>query len=177
MQHIKITENLGELQRFIDSDNKTGICLEDTLKFFDKRRIFGQFESVKQSSIRVTQILTTLLVMLFYRSRNIYSYITRQYGKVANIVDSKYTYYDLLGNEYISWRTILYLFAMRYLSLSGRIGENIGKIRVLIFDDTPSEKSGVKIEVVSATGQGERPNRPKLCIWSIKHSTWKKGRD
>jgi hypothetical protein len=149
MQHIKITENLGEFQRFIDSDNKTGICLEDTLKFFDIRRIFGQFESVKQSGIRVTQILTTILVMLFYRSRNIYSYFTRQYGKLANIAGSKNPYYDLLGNEYISWRTILYLFAMRYLSLSGRIGEYIGKIRALIFDDSVLEKSGVKIEGVS----------------------------
>jgi hypothetical protein len=149
MQHIKITENLGEFQSFIDSDNKTGLCLEDTLQFFDIRRIFGQFESVKQSGIRVTQILTTLLVMLFYRSRNIYSYFTRQYGKVANIVGSKNPYYDLLGNEYISWRAILYLFASRYLSLSGRIGKCVGKIRALIFDDSALEKSGAKIEGVS----------------------------
>lgn len=149
MQHNKITENLGEFQSFIDSDNKTGLCLEDTLQFFDIRRIFGEFESVKQSGIRVTQILTTLLVMLFYRSRNIYSYFTRQYGKVANIVGSKNPYYDLLGNEYISWRAILYLFAMRYLSLSGRIGNCVGKIRALIFDDSALEKSGAKIEGVS----------------------------
>ena len=149
MQHIKITENLGEFQSFIDSDNKTGLCLEDTLQFFDIRRIFGKFESVKQSGIRVTQILTTLLVMMFYRSRNIYSYFTRQYGKVANIVGSKNPYYDLLGNEYISWRTILYLFASRYLSLSGRIDKCVVKIRALIFDDSALEKSGVKIEGVS----------------------------
>jgi len=149
MQHTKITENLGEFQSFIDSDNKTGLCLEDTLQFFEIRRIFGQFESVKQSGIRVTQILTTLLVMLFYRSRNIYSYFTRQYGKLANIVGSKNPYYDLLGNEYISWRTILYLFASRYLSLSRRIGKCVGKIRALIFDDSALEKSGVKIEGVS----------------------------
>ena len=141
MQHIKITENLGEFQSFIDSDNKTGLCLEDTLQFFDIRRIFGQFESVKQGGIRVTQILTTLLIMLFYRSRNIYSYFTRQYGKVANIAGSKNPYYDLLGNEYISWRGILYLFASRYLSLSGRIDKCVGKIRALIFDDSALEKS------------------------------------
>jgi hypothetical protein len=87
--------------------------------------------------------------MLFYRSRNIYSYFTRQYGKLANIIGSKNPYYDLLGNEYISWRTILYLFAMRYLHLSGRLSEYIGKNRALIFDDSTLEKSGVKIEGVS----------------------------
>jgi len=149
MQHTKITENLGEFQSFIDSDNKTGLCLEDSLRFFDIRRIFGKFESVKRRGIEVTHILISLLVMLFYRNRNIYSYFTRQYGKMANIVGSKNPYYDLLGNEYISWRTILFLFAARYLSLSGRIGRVVGKIRALIFDDSPLEKTGVKIEGVS----------------------------
>ena len=142
MQHMKITENLGEFQKFIDSDIKTGLCLEDTLKFFDIQRIFGRFESVKQSGIGVAMIMTNLLVMLFYRSRNIHSYFSRQFGKLGDREGSKNPYYDLLGNENISWRSILYLFAKRYLSLSGRIAEYSGKIRALIFDDSPIEKSG-----------------------------------
>jgi hypothetical protein len=149
MQHNKITENLGEFQRFIDSDNKTGLCLEDTLRFFDIRRIFGQFESVKQSGIRVTMIMTTLLVMLFYRSRNIHSYFSRLHGRKLDRDGSKNPYYDLLGNEHINWRVILYLFARRYLSLSSRIAAHSGKSRALIFDDSPLEKSGKKIEAVS----------------------------
>ena len=114
---MKITENLGEFQKFIDSDNKTGLCLEDTLKFFDIQRIFGQFESVKQSGIRVTLIMTTLLVMMFYRNRNIHSYFSRQNGRQMDRDGSKNPYYDLLGNENINWRSILYLFAKRYLNL------------------------------------------------------------
>jgi hypothetical protein len=149
MQHMKITENLGEFQKFIDSDDKTGLCLEDTLRFFDIQRIFGQFESVKQSGIRVTLILTTLLVMLFYRNRNIHNYFSRQFEKGVNKDGSKNPYYDLLGNEHINWRMILYLFAKRYLNLSGRIAEYSGKIMALIFDDSPVEKSGKKIEAVS----------------------------
>ena len=149
MQHTKVTKNFGEFQKFIDSDNKTGLCLEDSLKFFDIQRIFGKFESVKQSGIKVIFIMTSLLVMLFYRSRNIHSYFSRQFGKLADRNGSKNPYYDLLGNEYISWRSILYLFAKRYLNLSGRIAEYSGKIRALIFDDSPIEKSGKKIEAVS----------------------------
>lgn len=149
MQHTKITENLGEFQKFLDSDNKTGLCLEDTIKFFDIQRIFGQFESVKQSGIRVTMIMTTLLVMLFYRNRNIHSYFSRQYGKQAAREGSKNPYYDLLGNENINWRTILILYAKQYLRLSSRITAYCDKIRALIFDDTPIEKSGKKIEAVS----------------------------
>ncbi len=32
MQRIKITENLGEFQSSIDSDNKMGLCLEDVYR-------------------------------------------------------------------------------------------------------------------------------------------------
>ena len=83
MQHMKITDNLGEFQKFLDSDNKTGLCLEDTIRFFDTQRIFGQFESIKQNGLRVTMIMTNLLVILFYRNKSIYSYFSRQFGKQA----------------------------------------------------------------------------------------------
>lgn len=89
--------------------------------------------------------MTTLLVMLFYRSRNIHSYFSRQLEREG----SKNPYYDLLGNERINWRSLLYLFAKRYLSLSGRIAAHSHKIKALIFDDSPIEKSGKKIEAVS----------------------------
>ena len=146
---MKITKNLGEFQKFLDSDNKTGLCLEDTIKFFDIRRIFGQFESVKQRGVKVTLIMTNLLVMLFYRSRNIHSYFSRQYGKQAKREGTKNPYYDLLGNENISWRTILILYAKQYLRLSSRITAYCDRIRALMFDDSPIEKSGKKIEAVS----------------------------
>ncbi len=44
MQQNKITKTLGEFQKFLDSDNKTGLFLEDTLKLFEIQRIFGHFE-------------------------------------------------------------------------------------------------------------------------------------
>ncbi|MDF1571888.1 MAG: transposase [Bacteroidales bacterium] len=126
------------------------MCLEDTIGFFDIRRIFGQFESIKQSGIRVTRIMTTLLVMLFYRSRNINSYFSGQYGKQIEKESGKNPYYDMLGNEDVPWRVILYLFARRYLSLISRIADHSKHvIRALIFDDSPLEKTGWKIEGVS----------------------------
>ena len=150
MQHTKITDNLGEFQRFLDSDDKTGLCLEDTIKFFDIRRIFGQFDTIKQSGIMVSKIMTTLLVMLFYRSRNIYSYFSRQYGPQVEKEGSKNPYYDLLGNEQVPWRVILYLFAKRYLHLVSRMADHSKQvIRALIFDDSPLEKTGWKIEGIS----------------------------
>jgi len=146
---MKNTKKIGEFQKFIDNDSKTGLCLEDTLKFFEIQRIFGKFEFIKQGGIKVALILTALLVMLFYNSRNIHSYFTRHFGKLTGIKGSKNPYYDLLGNEYIFWRSILFLFVKRYLNLAGRIRKYSGQIRALIFDDSPIEKSGKKIEGVS----------------------------
>jgi len=94
-------------------------------------------------------IMTSLLIMLFYRNRNIYSYFSRQYGKQAAKEGGKNPYYDLLGNENISWRTILILYAKQYLRLSSPITAYCDKIGALIFDDTPIEKRGKKIETVS----------------------------
>lgn len=51
MQHIKITENIGKYKRFIYNDNKTGLCLEDTLKFFDIQRIFGIWIEIFENSL------------------------------------------------------------------------------------------------------------------------------
>lgn len=149
MQQSKSTKISGEFQKFIESDEKTGLCLQETLKFFEIRRIFGKFESVKQGGIHVTLILTALLVMLFYNARNIHSYFFRQFGKVSGIRGSKNPYYDLLGNEHICWRSILYLFAKRYLTLVSQIRECTAQPSALVFDDSPLEKRGKKIEGVS----------------------------
>ncbi len=149
MQQLKDTKKPGEFEKFIDSDSKTGLCLEEVLKFFEIRRIFKQFESVKQGGIDVVHVLTALLVMLFYNGRNIHNFFSRQFGKLAGIKGGKNPYYDLLGNEHICWRSILYLFAMRYLNLARRIRVDKGQTRALIFDDSPLEKKGKKIEGVS----------------------------
>ena len=59
MQHMKITKNLGEFQSFIDSDNKTGLCLEDTLGFFDIQRIYIT-EKICKLSLKSAFIRTPL---------------------------------------------------------------------------------------------------------------------
>lgn len=87
--------------------------------------------------------------MLFYNARNIHSYFSRQFGKVCGIKGSKNPYYDLLGNEHICWRLILYLFVKRYLSLVTQIREKTFQIRALVFDDSSTKKSGKQIEGVS----------------------------
>ena len=58
---MKNTENLGEFQKFIDNDNKTGLCLEDTLRFFDKQCIFKQRERLETCQLVPRQSFTRLV--------------------------------------------------------------------------------------------------------------------
>jgi hypothetical protein len=116
MQQTKITKTLGEFQKFLENDNKTGLCLEDTLRFFDIQRIFGHFECIKQRGIKVTLIMTSLMVMLFYRSRNIHSYFSRQFGKYTGTDSSKES---LLR----SFRQRVYLLAIDTVSVCQKVFE------------------------------------------------------
>jgi len=43
MQQSKVTKKIYEFTKSIDNDSDTVMCLEDTLKFFEIRRICGQF--------------------------------------------------------------------------------------------------------------------------------------
>jgi hypothetical protein len=46
-QEGKIADYLGEIQKFLDCDNKTGLCLQNTIRFFNVWRIFGQFDTIR----------------------------------------------------------------------------------------------------------------------------------
>jgi len=48
IQQSKVTEKIGEFQKFIDNDSDTIMCLKYTLKFFEIQHIFDQFDSSKQ---------------------------------------------------------------------------------------------------------------------------------
>ena len=60
------------------------MCLEDTARIFNIRCTFGQFALVKLSYLKVIRIMTPLVAMLFYRSRNIHNVLA------YNIVEALY---------------------------------------------------------------------------------------
>ena len=83
MQQTKITKTIGEFQKFLENDDKTGLCLEDTLRFFDIQRIFGHFECIKQRGIKVTLIMTSLMVMLFYPLKSLHIFLAEKNKKTG----------------------------------------------------------------------------------------------
>lgn len=149
MQHTKNNHKIGEFQTFIESNEKTGECLNEILKFFEIRRIFKQFEGVKQRGIEVTLILTALLIMLFYKSANIYNFFYKGLAQRLGIDGSKNPYYDLLSNSYLCWRSLLFLVAKRFRYLYKRKNQKEAGIHAMIFDDSPIEKTSYKTEMVS----------------------------
>ncbi|MBA7574438.1 hypothetical protein ES708_16244 [subsurface metagenome] len=57
MQQSKTKLKTGELQTYLDNDNQTAECLQDVIKFFEIRRIFKFFDSIKRCGISVADIL------------------------------------------------------------------------------------------------------------------------
>jgi hypothetical protein len=149
MQHTKNNNKIGEFQAFIETNEKTGECLNKMLRFFEIQRVFKQFKDVKQRGLEVTLLLTGLLIMTFYNAANIYNFISRGIARRLGIKGSKNPYYDLLSNSSVCWRSLLYLFALRFRHLYRRKHNEESGVRALIFDDSPIEKTSYKTELVS----------------------------
>ena len=105
------------------------------------------FRSIKKSGVSIWDILKLLLIIPFSNVDTINSlYTTKSAPKTDGAKD---TYYRLLSNQKINWRSLLFLFVKRYLKLESRFTQPENLIKCLIFDDTVIAKTGKVIEGVS----------------------------
>ena len=65
-----------------------------------------------------------------------------------HIKAGKDTFYRLKNNQGISWRTVLWLFLVKFKELTINSIPESHEIRCLIFDDTLLEKTGKYIDKV-----------------------------
>jgi len=61
----------------------------------------------------------------------------------------KDVFYRIKNNPSINWRFILYLFAGKFVKITGKENTGEPRVRCLIFDDTTIEKTGKLIEKAS----------------------------
>ena len=105
------------------------------------------FNSIKKSGVSIWDILKLLLIIPFSNVDTINSlYTTKSAPKTDGAKD---TYYRLLANQKINWRSILFLFVKRYLKLESKFTQPENITKCLIFDDTVIAKTGKAIEGVS----------------------------
>ena len=148
MQQSKTKLKIGELQTYLDNDNQTAECLQDVIKFFEIRRIFKFFDSIKRCGVSVADILLILIILTFHESANIYNFFHIGIARKLGVKGKKNPYYDQKNNEKIDWRSLLYLIGRRFKYLTSEPGKQSG-IKAIIFDDSPLQKTSKKTELVS----------------------------
>lgn len=105
------------------------------------------FKSVKQNGIPAWDLLKLLFILPFTNVQSVNSLYTT---KMAPYTPSKKdTYYRLLSNQKLNWRSILFLFVKKYLKLEDKFTSSQNTDKCLIFDDTEIGKTGKHIEGVS----------------------------
>ena len=110
-------------------------------------KIKKRFESCKKSGISFDSLVSTLLVLPIIGLNTIFS-LTKSDEANLNIA-GKDSYYRLLANQNINWRSFLMCFVKEYLIKDSSFTSPENPTKCLIFDDTDITKTGKTIEGIS----------------------------
>jgi len=147
MQQIKGIKKIATIN---DNPEENVDTIFHTLSVMKIARIGQFFDSIKRCGVNVSDIMMLLLLMPFYHLKSVPFLVKSGLTKVQGLECGNSVFYDLKNNPNINWRSLLYLVALRFRNLSGKINpEIVYKVRAFIFDDSPLPKSGIKTELVS----------------------------
>lgn len=150
MQQHKVTNNNSELEIIVSNSEKLVSSLTEVLNKFQFKRNVQMFDFLKSKGIAVSSLLSILLILPFYGFANIYQLMKYGIDKLE-IECKKTTFYQTKNNEFIDWRALMMLHVKRFIYLiNNNINLKSNNIKAIIFDDTTIEKTGKKIEKVSA---------------------------
>jgi len=135
----------------ISSDEMKNVdTLFNTLTTMKIARIGAFFDSVKRCGENVSDILMLLLLMPFFHLKSVPLLVNSPLVQNNGIDCGNSVFYDLKNNPKVNWRSLLYLVALRFRNLSGRINPNLTKtVLAFIIDDSPLPKTSHKTELVS----------------------------
>jgi len=121
--------------------------ISGSLKCFSFSRLCNTFSGVKVKGYTFEWIMTVLLSMRFIDTATVHSMLS---GCVKHHIKAgKDTFYRFKNNQGICWRTVLWLFMVKFRGLTINSISESPEIRCLIFDDTLLEKTGKYIDKVS----------------------------
>ena len=144
MQQNKANKFNGELGSLL-SDKQVQSKLEAVMDLFKFRPNLAVFNELKTQGHEVSKLLSFLVLLPFYGVENIYNLV-----KSGICSENKDAYYTIKNDERIDWRSLLTLFAKRFLFLVNSRGSmQKDGITALIADDSPLHKTGKKMENIS----------------------------
>jgi hypothetical protein len=150
MLQDKDTKKLFEFNNYFKGDTKGISHIYDIFAAFKYKSIIRQIFSHKTKGYDGCDLLKMLILFPFFGVKSVNGFLKslfRSYHK-----SEKDSYYDLVRDELINWRSLLYNFIRRFMQLiketSKELEEN-NMVKCFIGDDTDLSKRGKMIEGVS----------------------------
>ena len=121
--------------------------LNSHLNILGFNKITKQFDWCKKSGYTFKDLISILLILPIIGISSVFSLSKNKDADINNC--GKDSYYRLLSNQNIDWRSFLYQFVMQYLLKEELFTPEKDATKCLIFDDSDLAKTGKTIEGVS----------------------------
>ena len=121
--------------------------LQEHLNILGFNRIKNKFSWSKASGVSFEKLISILLVLPFAGISTIHE-LTKSKNETLNQY-GKDSYYRILANQKINWRSFLFQFVMQYLLKDKIFTPSEDATKCLVFDDTDLSKTGNTIEGIS----------------------------
>ena len=136
--------NLDELRNILTKNEKR----DEGVLVFSKQFKLGQLlRSFSEAKKQGYSLLCIFVALILSRFGGLSIYASH---KTGNVEMDDNTFYRLMNNEFIDWRSLLLSFAKQFLKCISLKGEIDAKaVRCFVIDDTDIEKSGKTFEGLS----------------------------
>ncbi|AJA69231.1 Transposase [Myroides sp. A21] len=121
--------------------------LNSHLNILGFNKITKQFDWCKKSGYTFKDLISILLILPIIGISSVFSLSKNKDADINNC--GKDSYYRLLSNQNIDWRSFLFQFVMQYLLKEELFTPEKDATKCLIFDDSDLAKTGKTIEGVS----------------------------
>lgn len=121
--------------------------LTSHLEILGFNKIKRRFNSCKKAGISFEDLIRVLLILPIIGLKTIHSLTSKKENNISSAC--KDSYYRLLANQNINWRSFLMSFVKEYLIKDSSFSKPEKPIKCLIFDDTDIPKTGKTIEGIS----------------------------
>ena len=146
LQHEDITK-VQELKGKFDKVWVSSEYLQAHLNILGFNKIKRQFSWCKEAGYPFESLIATLLILPLIGVSSIYEFTTTKNLGLSKC--GKDSYYRILANQKINWRSFLAQFVKQYLLKDKLFTPTTNTVRCLIFDDTDLSKTGKTIEGIS----------------------------
>ncbi len=116
---------------------------QKVINIFNFSNLLNSFSHFKKQGYHFTDVLSILLILPFLGIANI------NLMQNNNFKEKKDVFYRLKNNPMIDWRSILWLFVIKFVNIMRTKAGDNDNIKCLIIDDSFIEKTGRTIEKIS----------------------------